>query len=146
MDYRTFPCPGCRQIIDTTVQSCRFCGVAIDPAAAAMAATLQERVQKAWYWAGVIRRFAMAMPVFFLLSFVPMVAVLGRAYIDLTLLAVPVSLILWSNPFGKLQSPDPDLSRARRAVRQALLVWVAMVVVNVAWYLFTRSLGFDPRH
>jgi hypothetical protein len=148
MDYRTLPCPGCRQIIDTTMQSCRFCGVAIDPATAAMAATLQERVQKAWYWAGVIRRFAMAMPVFFLLSFVPMVAVafIGRSYNDWALLLIIVSLILWSKRFGKLESPDPDLSRARRAVRQALLVWVAMVVVNVAWYLFTRSVGFDPRH
>lgn len=146
MDYRAFPCPGCGQIIDTTIQSCRSCGVAIDPAAAAMAATLHERVQKAWDHAGRIRRFAMAMPVFFLLSFVPVAAVLGRACNDLALLGVLVSLILWSNRFGKLESPDPDLSRARRAVRQALLVWAAMAVVNVAWYLFTRSLGFDPRH
>ncbi|HEV3072776.1 MAG TPA: hypothetical protein VHB47_00040 [Thermoanaerobaculia bacterium] len=145
MDERTFPCPGCRQIIDTTVQSCGFCGVAIDPAAAAMAAPLQEQVQKAWDQAGRIRRFAMAMPVVFLLSFVPTVAVLGRSATDVTLLFILVSLILWSKRFGKLESPDPDLSRARRAVRQALLVWVAMVVVNVAWYLFTRSLGFDPR-
>jgi hypothetical protein len=146
MDYRTFSCPGCRQIVDTTVQSCRFCGVAIDPAAAAMAATLQERVQKAWFHAGWIRRTAMAMPVFFFLSFVPMVAVLGRACNEYALLLILVCLIGWSNRFGKLESPDPDLSRARRAVRQALLVWVAMVVVNVACYLFTRSLGFDPRH
>ncbi len=146
MDDRTFPCPGCRQIIATTVQSCGFCGVAIDPAAAAMAATLQERVQEAWTHAGRIRRFAMAMPVFFLLSFVPMVAALGYACNELALLLIPVSLILWSKRFGKLESPDPDLPRARRAVRQALLVWVAMVAVNVGWYLFTRSVGFDPRH
>ena len=68
-DYRTFPCPKCREIIDTTMPSCKFCGVPIDHASAAEAATLQEQVQQACGQASSARITAMVMPVFFLLSF-----------------------------------------------------------------------------
>ena len=140
MDYRTFPCPTCREVIDTTMQSCKFCGVAIDPAAAAAAATLQERVQKACGQASSASITAMAMPVLFLLSFVPMIGMIGLAGDAATLLIVPWSVIQWRIRFGKLESPDPDLARARRAVNQAALVWAAMVIVNALWFWFRFSL------
>jgi hypothetical protein len=140
MDYRTFPCPSCREIIDTTMQSCRFCGVAIDPAEAAKAATLQERVQKACGQASSIRITARAMPVLFFLSFLPIVSILGLAGTAATLLLVPLTVIQWRSRFGKLESPDPDLPRARSAVKEAVVVWAAMLMVNVAWFLFRLSL------
>jgi hypothetical protein len=140
MDYRVFPCPACREMIDTTMQSCRFCGAAIDPDAAAAAATLQQRVQKACGQASSARITAMAMPVFFLLSFVPFIGGVGAAGTFLTLLIVPWNVIQWHIRFGRLESPDPDLPRARRAVRDAALVWAAMVIVNALWILFRLSL------
>jgi hypothetical protein len=42
--------------------------------------------------------------------------------------------------FGSLESPDPDLPRARRALRDALLIWAAMVIVSVLWFVFRLSL------
>jgi hypothetical protein len=146
MDYRTFPCPGCRQIIDTTMQSCRFCGVVIDPAAAAAAATLQERVQKACSQATSARITAMAMPVLFLLSFVPFIGVVGLAGIVATLFIVPWNLIQWRRRFGKLESPDPDLPRARRALKEAALAWAAMVIVNALYVLYRFSPGGQPKY
>jgi len=49
-----------------------------------------------------------------------------------------LSVIQWHWRFGSLESPDPDLPRARRAVRDALLIWAAMVIVIliVNWFLF----------
>jgi hypothetical protein len=146
MDYRTFPCPGCRQIIDTTMQSCRFCGAVIDPAAAAAAATLQELVQKACSQASSARITAMAMPVLFLLSFVPFIGIVGLAGIAATLLIVPWNLILWRRRFGKLESPDPDLPRARQAVREAALAWAAMVIVNALYVLYRFTPGGQPKY
>jgi hypothetical protein len=145
MDYRVFPCPACRQIIDTTMQSCKYCGAAIDPDAAAAAATLQERVQKACGKASSARITATTIPIFFLLSFVPFIGGVGWAGTGVTLLIVPLSVIHWHIRFGKLESPDPDLPRARRAVRDALLVWAAMVVVDYLWFLFRFSLVGHPR-
>jgi hypothetical protein len=133
MDYRTFPCPSCREIIDTTMQTCRYCGAAIDPASAAAAATLQERVQKACGDASSARIVAGAMPVFFLLSFVPFIGIVGRGGSLATLLIVPFSVIRWRSRFGKLESLDPDLPRARRMVKEATLIWAAMVIVDVVW-------------
>jgi hypothetical protein len=146
MDYRTFPCPKCREIIDTTMQTCKFCGAAIDPATAAEAATRQERVQKACGEASSARITAFAMPVLFLLSFVPMIGIVGLAGNAATLVIVPLSVIRWRIRFGKLESPDPDLARARRAVTEAALVWAAMLIVNVLWFLFRLSLVGHTRY
>jgi hypothetical protein len=140
MDYRVFPCPGCRQIIDTTMRSCRFCGVAIDPDAAAAAANLQEQVQKACGQASSARITAMTMPIFFLVSFLPFIGIIGLAGTVATLLIVPLSVTRWRIRFGRLESPDPDLPRARRAVRDAVLVWAAMAIVSVLWFLFRMSI------
>jgi hypothetical protein len=140
MDYRTLPCPVCREIIDTTMQSCKFCGAAIDPATAAEAATRQERVQRACGEASSARITAFAMPVLFLLSFVPMIGIVGLAGDAATLVIVPLSLIRWRIRFGKLESPDPDLARAKRAVKEAALMWAAMVIVNALWFSFRLSL------
>jgi hypothetical protein len=82
----------------------------------------------------------MAMPAFFLLSFVPFIGIVGFAGTVATLFIVPLNVIRWRIRFGRLESPDPDLARARRAVRDALLVWAAMVIVNVLWFLFRLSL------
>ena len=131
------------------MQSCKFCGAPIDPATAAAPAALQERVKKACDWAGSTRNFAVAMPAFFLLSFVSFVPVeigmIGRALEEITLLGIPFVVIGWRQRFGKLESPDPDLARARRAVAVAARVWVAMVIVNVLWFLYRRYLVGDTR-
>jgi hypothetical protein len=136
MEYRTFPCPTCRQIIDTTMQSCRACGAAIDPAAAASAADLQARVQQACGDANSTRFTASAMWVAFLLSFLPWVGCFFFAVNAATMVIVPYKLIQWRRRFGKLESPDPDLDRARTGLLIATILWGAMVVVNVAWLLF----------
>lgn len=144
MDYRTYPCPSCLQVIDNTMRSCKFCGAPIDPATATAAAALQEQVQKACFQAGAMRRFAMAMPVLFLLSFFPTIGILSHAAEDVALLLLPLNVILWRKRFGKLEVSDPDLARARRALTEAARWWAAMAIVNVLWwFLFRHSLvGF----
>jgi hypothetical protein len=141
MDYRTFPCPSCRQIVDTTMQSCRYCGAAIDPTAAAAAAAVQEKVQKACGQASSARIVATAMPVFFVLSFVPFLGMIGVAGNVATLVLVPVSAIRWRLRFGKLASSDPDLPRARRAVKEAALIWAGMVIVNALYLVYRLQAG-----
>ena|SRR5258708_5811071 len=141
MDYRTFPCPACHEVIDTTMQSCQYCGVTIDSATATSAADLQERVQKACGDASSTNITATSMPVLFLLSFLPMVGIVFLVGNAATLVIVPYKLIQWRLRFGKLESADPDLDRARTALLIAAIVWGTMVVVNVVWFLFKLFVG-----
>jgi hypothetical protein len=141
MEYRVFPCPACQQIVDSTMERCKFCGVAIDPAAAAAAADTQEKVQKACGEASSTRITATAMPGFFLLSFVPVIGNVGLAGTAATLVIVPSMVIRWHRRFGKLKSPDPDLRRARQAIKVAALVWAGMLVVNVLWWILREAAG-----
>ncbi|HEY6322838.1 MAG TPA: hypothetical protein VJA16_14905 [Thermoanaerobaculia bacterium] len=135
MDYRTFPCPNCREIIDTTMQSCKYCGATVDPGAAASAADLQARVQKACGNASSIRITAGATPLLLLLFFVLTLGAMNLANASILIL-VPIGAIRWHLLYGSLQSPDPDLPRARRAVRNSVLIWAAIAVLVALWFLF----------
>jgi hypothetical protein len=42
-----FPCPNCRETINTSMQQCQFCGAAIDAAAAEQAAAHTSRISDA---------------------------------------------------------------------------------------------------
>lgn len=39
---RVFRCPNCKEFINTSLQQCRFCGAAVDPAVAEAAAAVQN--------------------------------------------------------------------------------------------------------
>src|SRR5437667_12096634 len=44
---QTFPCPNCNEIINESMQTCRFCSAPVDPQAASAAAEIQSRVNRA---------------------------------------------------------------------------------------------------
>jgi uncharacterized membrane protein YvbJ len=73
---QTFPCPKCGEIINDSMQSCRFCSAPIDSQAAAAAAELQNRVNRTYSDANFLRTAAAAMFVFLALSIVPFVMML----------------------------------------------------------------------
>lgn len=58
-----------------------------------------------------------------------------------TLAIVPYQVIQWHRRFGKLESRDPDLRRARQAIKVAALVWAAMLVVNALWWIIRETAG-----
>lgn len=134
MDYKTFPCPNCREIIDTTMQTCRFCSTPIDPAEAVAAAANQELVQKACGQASSARITAWTMPIFFLLHFAPFIGLIGLAGIVATSVIVPISVIRWRSRYGRLGSSDPDLPRARRTISEATVVWGVMLFIALSWF------------
>lgn len=133
-DYRTFRCPVCHEVIDTLMRTCSYCGSAVDPAAAAAAADTQALVQRACGAASSAVITARAMPVLFLLTFVPVIGGMALAGTIATLALVPAEVLRWHWRFAQLSSPDPDLGRARIALRVAIYIWAAVLAAFVLWF------------
>ena len=111
-----FPCPNCRNTIDTAAQQCRFCRVAIDPEAAAASAKATARVSQACNDASYLRIAAVTVLVFLCVMFVPffgLAGVLGYWFLSV---AIPVLTIRWWIKFGRIRTEDVDFPRARGTV------------------------------
>jgi hypothetical protein len=104
---QTFPCPNCGEIINDSMQTCRFCSAPVDPQAASAAAELQTRVNRACSDASFVRTAAAAMFVLLALSIVPFIK------------------------FGRLQTNDLDYNRAKRLRTVALVLWLVAIPLFV---------------
>ncbi|MGB9408038.1 MAG: hypothetical protein WCA89_10915 [Terracidiphilus sp.] len=113
---RVFPCPVCKETIDTSALKCRFCSASIDPGAAEAAADAMARVNQACSDASYLKVMAIAVLVAFALSFAPIVGFLGYWGLIFLLFAVPFMVVRWWVKFGSIQTNESDFSRARGIV------------------------------
>lgn len=138
---QTFPCPNCREIINDTMETCRYCSVPIDKQIALQAAATQSAVNEACSDASYIRTAAIVMWIFLGLSFVPFIGMFGYAFL-VTLIVVVALLVRWQVKFGSIITADPDYVRARQSKNIALVLllaafFVAFVIrplIYLAWY------------
>ena len=133
---KTFPCPNCKEIINDTMEHCRYCSAPIDREAAIVAAENQSKVNQAYSDASFVRTAAVAIFIFLGLSFLPFISFIAYLASIFTFLAVAVMLIRWQIKFGRLQSGDPDYLRAKRAKNITLLLWVAAIPAFLVRELF----------
>ena len=124
----TFPCPNCNEIINDTLEKCRFCSAPVDRQAAVAAAETQSKVNQACSDASYVKIAAVTMWVFLGLSFIPLIPIVGWAFL-FTFLAVLVMIIRWQIRFGGLQTNDPDYPKAKRSKNLALLLLLAAIPV-----------------
>jgi predicted RNA-binding Zn-ribbon protein involved in translation (DUF1610 family) len=124
---QVFPCPNCGEIINDSMTACRFCSVAIDAQAAATAAQLQSRINRAYSDASFLRTAAGGMLVFLGLSFLPIIQLLTYWGFIITFFVVLVLLVRWQIKFGRLPSSDVDYRRAKRLRTVSLLMWLLAI-------------------
>lgn len=134
---RTFPCPNCNEIINDTMETCRYCSAPVDRQAAAVAAELQSKVNQACSDASYLKTAAFLMWAFLGLSFIPFIPLVSWGFIGM-FVVVPILIIRWQVKFGSIQTKDPDYPQARRSKNLALILWLAALfvgfVVNPLWY------------
>jgi hypothetical protein len=131
---QTFPCPNCKEIINDSVMSCRYCGAPVDPQAAAEAAASQARVNQACSDASYLKTAALVMWAFFGLSFVPFIPLMFWAFV-VTFFVVLVMIARWQLRFGRIQTDDPDYPRAKRSKNLAFLLWLGALFVALFFLL-----------
>jgi hypothetical protein len=132
-----FPCPNCKETINTSMQSCSFCCAPIDPAAAAASAAQFARVNQACSDASYLKIMAGSSFTFLFLRLFPYVSLLGLLgtlgfwFLEL---AVPLMTIHWWLSYGAIRIDDPGFARARRT---------ALVVgLGVGLFLIFVATGF----
>ena len=109
------------------MEQCRYCSAPVDRQAAATAAEIQSRVNKACSDASFLRTAAATMFVLLGLSLLPFISFVTYLGFILTFVAVIVMFIRWQIRFGNLQTGDLDYQRAKRVKNVALLLWLLAI-------------------
>lgn len=126
---RTFRCPNCNEMINDTMNVCRFCSVPVDPGVAALVSERQEKANQACSDASFLRTTALAMFVFLGVSFIPLIPLVYWGFLA-TFIALAVMLIRWQVKFGSLLTSDPDYKGARRSWVVGLVLWLVAIPVG----------------
>lgn len=128
MPLRVFRCPSCNDVINTSMTTCRYCGAAIDPAQAAIAADLQEKANQAGVDAGMIKQMAIWMGVAIPFSLVPFVGMIGVIGYFLLIFALPIFILRWWMKYRGIQINDRDYKSAKATTLVALGAWAVLLV------------------
>lgn len=126
---QTFPCPNCNEIINDSMETCRFCSAPVDKQAAAFAADIQSRVNQACNDASYLRIAAVAMWIFLGLSVVPFLPVVGWGFL-ITFFVVLILIVRWLIKFTGLRTRDKDYVQAKRSVIIAGVLWLVAIPVR----------------
>ncbi len=134
---RVFPCPNCKETINTSIQQCPFCSAQIDHSAAETAAEAFGKLNQAYSDASYLKIMAGSAFTFFLLRFVPFLSLIGIVGFMFLEAAIPVMAIRWWVKFGSIKTDDLDFARARRtamgigigAILFLLLVATRIIVI-----------------
>ncbi len=90
LNVSTFPCPNCHEFISTSMTTCKYCSVPIDPQAASTAVELQDKVNRACNDASLVRNLAGAMWVFFFVRLIPIIGYVASSA-EMLIMAVRTS-------------------------------------------------------
>lgn len=125
---RVFPCPHCRETINTTVQQCPFCGAPIDHAAAEASAAETARISSAVSDASYLRTMLFLLLPFFGIMFLPFLSLLGIVGLWFLKIAIPVMCIRWWIKYRGIRTTDPDFFTARRNAILVSGVWLLVAI------------------
>jgi hypothetical protein len=137
---RLYPCPSCNETISADASSCRFCHVAIDAATAQRLVTESQRVTTAVAQAKTFsfsRRFALLLAGFALFNLY-----LDRSLTESLVLCSFVAFgygAWWLYHNRSCVTQDADFPAATSKVKGTMMVWFAVLVVQLAAYLIVNG-------
>jgi hypothetical protein len=128
---QVFPCPSCKETINTSMLECPFCSTHIDHAAADVSAAATSRISQACSDASYLKVMAWSWLTFIVVMFIPLVGLAGFVGLLFLRVAIPVMVVRWWIKFGSIKTDDRDFARAKRA---AIVVSViaALLVIDSA--------------
>jgi hypothetical protein len=133
-----FPCPNCKETINTSMQQCSFCSTPIDRAAAEESAAATNRISQACSDASYLKIMLAIIIPFGLLIFFPFLSLAGMVGFIFIKYAVPVMCIRWWIKYGRIKTTDPDFRTARGIV-------IPVSAISLIILLFLRVTFFGLR-
>ncbi len=130
-----FPCPNCRETINTAQIVCAFCNAPIDRAAAEASAAATGKISQACSDASYLKAMAWSLLTFFLIMFIPFLGLAGVVGLTFLRFAIPVMVIRWWIKFGRIRTTDADFARAKRAVLVVSVVAILALLSAIPQYL-----------
>ncbi len=121
-----FPCPNCKETINTSMSQCTYCGAPVDHSAALLSAAETSRISQACSDASYLKIMAWSILVCFGIFFIPLVGFIGAVGFWFLRIALPVMVVRWWYKFGRIKTDDSDFPSAKRAV---IIVSVVAVLV-----------------
>lgn len=126
-----FTCPKCAETIDSSAEKCRFCGEKVDPEEAQRAALVLSKINQACSDASYMKSTTLALPVFFILRFVPFISGFGvMGFIGVSA-AVPIWAARWWFKYGNIATTDEEFQKARSTVKICGFVAAGVLVFLV---------------
>ncbi len=142
-----FDCPNCKETIDASAEACRFCRAKVDHEAARKAAALLSRVNQACSDASYMTSTALALPVFFVLRFIPFLGGLGSVGFWALLIVLPVWALRWWLKYRKIETDDADFHRARkRALVTGIVVSCLFMIFVLLFIASVMFISFASHH
>jgi len=108
-----FPCPNCRETINTSVAQCPFCSAAIDRTVAQASAAETSKVSEACSDASYLKIMLGVLIPFGLAIFFPFLGLFGLLGFVFTKYSLPIMAIRWWAKYGRIKTADPDYPTAR---------------------------------
>lgn len=130
---KVYPCPNCKETINTSMQQCSFCSATIDHSSADAAAEAFSKVGQACSDASYLKIMAGSALTFFLLRFVPLLGLVGIVGFMFLEVAIPVMVIRWWIKFSSIKTDDPDFARAKRtalAVGTGAILFFLLIAIH----------------
>jgi hypothetical protein len=134
-----FPCPNCRETINTSVARCPYCSTPIDEAAAKASAAEMSNISQACSDASYLKVMLGILIPFGVATFFPFLGLFGLAGFIFIKYALPIMLIRWWIKYGRIKTMDPDFRTARNTTT-AVSVSSALVLVFLRVNLVGLSL------
>lgn len=134
-----FPCPNCRETINTSVARCPYCSTPIDEAAAKLSAAATSNISQACSDASYLKVMLGILLPFGAVIFFPFLGLFGLVGFVFIKYALPAMLIRWWIKYGRIKTTDPDFRTARNTTT-AVSVSCALVFVFLHIHLFGLSL------
>jgi len=124
-----FPCPNCKETINTSMQECSFCHTPIDRTAAEESAAATSNISQACSDASYLKIMAGSALTFFLIGFIPILGSVGSLGFLFLEFAIPIMTIRWWIKFGKIKTDDLEFARAKQT---AMFVGIGAIIFFIA--------------
>ena len=111
-----FPCPNCGETINTSLNSCPFCSIAVDHAAALVSAAETSKISQACSDASYLKIMAWGLLAAVAFLLVPFIGLAGAAGLWFLRFAIPFMAVRWWIRFGAIKTTDPDFAKAKKTV------------------------------